>query len=179
MPPKRTRDQLVRQAQAANLAISPDVIAKRTKRHLEELEARNIRSNYAEPALLNAADDEESAAQGKYSKGRARHTISDKRSLKISGTSAAAKKKKSTMSVRTALLYRKNLGTLVDESNISSLPVATYLTAQTCAPKYPARPICSVCGYWGSYRCQKCGVGYCDKQCEGVHDETRCERRVV
>lgn len=71
------------------------------------------RSNYSEPTLLAGEDDEEG---GKSAKSRARQTISDKRNLNIAGTSAAAKKKKSTMNVRTALLYRKNLATLIDES---------------------------------------------------------------
>ncbi|KAG6898202.1 hypothetical protein C0992_003314 [Termitomyces sp. T32_za158] len=133
MPPKRTRDQrkdlldrslfalstyfddyylnadarLVNNVTAVGLA--PEAIAQRTKRHLEELE----RSNYSEPTLMAGEDDEEG---GKSAKGRARQTISDKRNLNIAGTSAAAKKKKSTMNVRTALLYRKNLATLIDES---------------------------------------------------------------
>jgi hypothetical protein len=55
--------------------------------------------------------DDEGAGGGKYAKGRARQTISDKRSL-----AGAGKKKKSTMNVRTALLYRKNLATLIEES---------------------------------------------------------------
>ncbi|KAG6844955.1 hypothetical protein H0H87_002069 [Tephrocybe sp. NHM501043] len=118
------------------------------------------RSNYSEPTLLAGEDDEEG---GKSAKGRARQTISDKRNLSIAGTSAAAKKKKSTMNIRTALLYRKNLATLIDEANIASLPatVPTYLTAQTAPSPYPPRSLCSVCGYWG------------------VHTETRCERRVI
>jgi zinc finger HIT domain-containing protein 1 len=59
---------------------------------------------------------EDDAEGGKSAKGRARQTISDKRNVNILGNSAAAKKKKSTMNVRTALLYRKNLATLVEES---------------------------------------------------------------
>ncbi|KAG6861996.1 hypothetical protein C0995_008183 [Termitomyces sp. Mi166 len=110
MPPKRTRDQHARLVNnVAVVGLAPEVIVKRTKRHLEELE----RSNYSEPTLLAGEDDEEG---GKSAKGRARQTISDKRNLNIAGTSAAAKKKKSTMNVRTALLYRKNLATLIDES---------------------------------------------------------------
>lgn len=61
------------------------------------------------------AGDEVEEGGGKY-KGRGRQTISDKRNLNILGTSPAARKKKSTMNVRTALLYRKNLATLIEES---------------------------------------------------------------
>lgn len=175
MAPKRGREQLARQANKPTAQVlAPEVIAKRTRRHLDELE----RSNYTEPTLLASVEDTEG---GSYSKGRARQTISDKRNLNIPGTSAAAKKKKSTMNVRTALLYRKNFATLLEESNIASSPssVPTYLTA--CAPPsaYPPRMICSVCGYWGRYRCRRCAMAYCDLNCEGVHAETRCERRVV
>ena len=154
-------------------------------------------SNYAETSLLAGEDDEEGSK-----KGRARQTISDKRNLNILGSSAAAKKKKSTMSVRTALLYRKNLATLIEESvrnaiscssfgnlltflllvqNIACLPpsVPTYLTALTPPSVYPPRMLCSVCGYWGAYKCRRCAMPYCDRNCEAVHAETRCEKRVV
>ncbi|KAF8072028.1 hypothetical protein FPV67DRAFT_1483581 [Lyophyllum atratum] len=175
MPPKKTREHHARQANTvATVGLAPEVIAKRTKRHLDELE----RSNYAEPTLLAGEDDEEG---GKSAKGRARQTISDKRNLSIAGTSAAAKKKKSTMNVRTALLYRKSLATLIDESNIASLPasIPTYLTALTAPSPYPSRSLCSVCGYWGAYKCRRCAMPYCDHNCESVHAEARCERRVA
>jgi len=175
MPPKRSREHYARQAHNTHAqALTPEVIAKRTKRHLDELE----RSNYAEPTLLAGEDDEEGS---KSAKGRARQTISDKRNLNILGSSAAAKKKKSTMSVRTALLYRKNLATLIEESNIVSLPpsIPTYLTALTTPSAYPPRLLCTVCGYWGAYKCRRCAMPYCDRHCEEVHAETRCEKRVV
>ncbi|EAU85538.2 hypothetical protein CC1G_06439 [Coprinopsis cinerea okayama7 len=101
MPPKRAREQFT---------IPPEILAKRTKRHLDELE----KSNYTEPTLLvPTVEDEEEAG---YSKGRGRQTISDKRKLNIPGTSPAATGKKSTMAVRTAVLYRKNFATLLEES---------------------------------------------------------------
>jgi hypothetical protein len=106
--------------------VTRQVIAKRTKRHLDELEVGKRpltlslqltsffqRTNYAEPsisAFAGAEDDE--VLDGKYGKGRARQTISDKRRV----VGGAAVKKKSSMNVRTALLYRKNLATLIDES---------------------------------------------------------------
>lgn len=174
MPPKRSREQYARQARnTTTQGLTSEIIAKRTKRHLDELE----RSNYAETNLLAGEDDEEGVSK----KGRARQTISDKRNLNILGSSAAAKKKKSTMSVRTALLYRKNLATLIEESNIASLPpsIPTYLTSITPPSAYPPRMLCSVCGYWGAYRCRRCAMPYCDRNCEAVHAETRCEKRVV
>ncbi|KAF7375189.1 Zinc finger HIT domain-containing protein 1 [Mycena sanguinolenta] len=95
MPPKRGREHHARQAHNSIIALTSDIIAKRTKRHLDELE----RSNYAEPSAHVGEEDEE----GKYTKGRARQLISEKRAFNIPGV----KKKKSTMNVRTALLYRK------------------------------------------------------------------------
>ncbi|KAI0050452.1 hypothetical protein FA95DRAFT_1637696 [Auriscalpium vulgare] len=161
-----------RQTQAVS-ALDSEVIAKRTKRHLDELE----RSNYAEPSSSYLGMEEEEETAGKSAKGRARQTISDRRSL----SGAGAKRKKSTMNIRSAVLYKKNLATLIDESGIASLPshLSTYLTAETGPPREPARMLCSVCGYWGSYRCKKCAMPYCDMNCQGVHDETRCERRIV
>ncbi|KAF8907337.1 hypothetical protein CPB84DRAFT_1768961 [Gymnopilus junonius] len=176
MPPKRGREQL-RQNAATVQTLTPEVIAKRTKRHLDELE----RSNYAEPTLLAGVGDEDEEGGNKYHKGRGRQIISDKRDLNIPGTSPAATKKKSTMNVRTALLYRKNLTTYIEESNVASLPpnVPNYLTASAPPSVYPPRLICSVCGYWGTYKCRRCAMPYCDHNCEGVHAETRCERRVI
>ena len=104
------------------------------------------------------------------------------------------------MNVRTAVLYKKNLTVLLEESARSSrrnsravvliaaalqgiehLPpgVPTYLRAAAAAPAEPPRLLCSVCGYWGKYKCRRCAMPYCDLNCEGVHNETRCERRVI
>jgi len=172
MPPRR---QSVRQTKNnSSVQYDPEVIAKRTKRHLDELE----RSNYAEPSGvlgLLQGDEDDSVPGGRSAKGRARQTISDKRGPE------GARKKKSSMNVRTAVLYKKTFAQLVEESGIAHLPasVPTYLTAAAPPPREPPRMLCSMCGYWGKYRCRKCGMPYCDKNCEGIHDETRCERRVI
>ncbi|KAK0204697.1 hypothetical protein DFS33DRAFT_680177 [Desarmillaria ectypa] len=175
MPPKRTREHYVRHANISTTALDPRVVAERTRKHLDQLE----RSNYAETSIMSVTGDYNE--QGKYGKSRARQIVSDKRNLKLLGSSPAATKKRSTMNVRSALLYPKNLATLIEESNIASLPtsIPTYLTAQAPAPSYPPRLICSVCGYWGRYKCRKCALPYCDQNCESVHAETRCEKRVI
>ncbi|KAI0091345.1 hypothetical protein BDY19DRAFT_984244 [Irpex rosettiformis] len=163
-----------RKTQNANSGqFDKEVVAKRTKRHLDELE----RSNYSEPSTLlgQAVDDDEETGGGRATKGRARQPISDRRAAE------KGRKKKSTMNIRTAVLYKKNLALLIDESGIAAYPstVPTYLTASAPPPRGPPRMLCTVCGYWGKYRCKKCGMAYCDMNCEGIHDETRCERRVV
>ncbi|KAJ4480047.1 hypothetical protein J3R30DRAFT_3656964 [Lentinula aciculospora] len=178
MPPKRTRQHCKQVNDTGSSPFSSLLLAKRTKYHLDELE----KSNYNESAPLSVGEDDDDPTTGKYSKGRARQTlISDKRNLKLKGNSPAATKKKSTMNVRGALLYRKNLATLIEESGIASLPPSapSYLTATASPPKYPPRLICSVCGYWGRYKCRKCALPYCDLNCEGIHVETRCEKRVI
>ncbi|CAL1716804.1 unnamed protein product [Somion occarium] len=170
MPPRR---QSVRQTHAVTAQYDPEVIAKRTKRHLDELE----RSNYSEPSGLLGfiQDEDEDKAAGRSAKSRARQTISDKR------IQEGAKKKKSSMNVRTAVLYKKTFSQLLDESGISGLPTDTpsYLTAISPPSREPPRMLCSVCGYLGKYRCRRCGMAYCDRNCEATHEETRCERRVV
>ncbi|TFK49909.1 hypothetical protein OE88DRAFT_1713113 [Heliocybe sulcata] len=173
MPPKRGRPrrQVRVEAAAARVHIDPDLIAKRTKRHLDELEVTRQRSNYSEPSTSFAGVDDEDPDTGTTARGRARQTISDKRDR--------GRQKKSSMNVRTAILYRKNLATLIQESGIAESSGPTYLTAAVPPPKEPPRLICSVCSYWGKYKCKRCGMPYCDLNCEAVHDETRCERRVL
>lgn len=63
------------------------------------------RSNYTEPSITQDNDDE-AIITGKH---RARQIVSDKRDPNV-------RKKKSSTKVRTALLYRKNLATLIEES---------------------------------------------------------------
>ncbi|KAI0784173.1 hypothetical protein C8Q75DRAFT_780360, partial [Abortiporus biennis] len=165
MPPRR---QSIRQTKSGTGQYDPEILAKRRKRHLDELE----RSNYTEGPGVLGGDGDEGDSRG--TKGRARHTISDKR------LPEGARKKKSTMNVRNAVLYKKNLSQWLDESGIGSLPASgpSYLTAAAPPARTPPRMSCSVCGYFGKYRCKRCGMTYCDKNCEGVHLETRCERNV-
>ncbi|KAH8118126.1 hypothetical protein DFH11DRAFT_1504151, partial [Phellopilus nigrolimitatus] len=154
------------QGAAAPVGLSPEVIAKRNKRHLEELE----KTNYTEPTISLAGISFGEGETG--ARGRARETISDKR--------IGVRKKAQSKHVRDALVYRKNLATLIEESGIAQLPpdVPTYLTAAAPPPNEPSRLLCTVCGYWGRYKCRRCSLAYCDKKCEDIHNETRCERRV-
>ncbi|PPR02619.1 hypothetical protein CVT24_002190 [Panaeolus cyanescens] len=138
MPPKKTREQ----RQNVIVTLPAEVIAKRNKRHLDELE----RSNYTETNdFAGLGEDGGDDGTKGSSRGRDRQTISDKRKLKMPGTSRAATKKKSTYAVREALLYRKNLSTLIANSKLEELPseVPTYLTAVTIRPTYPPRLLCS------------------------------------
>ncbi|KAH7884665.1 hypothetical protein F5I97DRAFT_2074900 [Phlebopus sp. FC_14] len=201
-PHKKVREQAARQVNLAKQALAPEVIAKRTKRHLEELEVRLFnpvhqlsvfycliqypqRTNYTASTLLNDPDsDADSPSNPGKSKFRARQTvISDKRMSTSEGGGRAAKKK-STMNVRTAILYRKGLATFVEESicimqALPDPPTPSYLTAPSPPSPYPLRMLCTVCGYKGAYKCRRCAMAYCDMNCGKTHDETMCERRVV
>lgn len=70
------------------------------------------RSNYSEPSTLlgQGEEEEETGGGGRGTKGRARQPISDKRAAE------EGRKKKSTMSIRTAVLYKKNFALLTEES---------------------------------------------------------------
>jgi hypothetical protein len=88
--------------QAQTTAIDQVLVDRRTKTHLDELE----KSNYTEPV------DEQHAVEGgarRGHRGAVRHTL-------ISDQRADDKKNKSTMNVRSALMYKKNLATLIEES---------------------------------------------------------------
>jgi zinc finger HIT domain-containing protein 1 len=36
------------------------------------------------------------------------------------------------------------------------------------------RSFCELCGYWGRYKCLKCGAKTCSVDCEAVHVADRC-----
>jgi len=153
MPPKRASERK-QPHKAAHL--SSESLARRARRYLSDLE----RSNY-QPFLATAAEED-----------KERLAVTEaKRAGPVGG-----KKGKSTMGVRQLLLYRKNLQTLVEESGIKDLPqgTATYLSAAAPPPSEPKRRFCISCGYWGHYRCQKCGDEYCSIRCGAWHDEFRC-----
>ena len=59
---------------------------------------------------MGVAEDDEETGGGRTGKGRARQAISDKRAAEL------GKKKKSTMNVRTAVLYKKSFAQLLEES---------------------------------------------------------------
>ncbi|KAF8339733.1 uncharacterized protein EI90DRAFT_2907580, partial [Cantharellus anzutake] len=149
-------------------------VARRTKRHLEELEASKPYhlSNYTEPKFSIIGEEVDADGPntgGGSAKDRTRSTISDK-------------KRKSSANVRRILLYRKNLSALIDEYSSltsTSMDKPNYLNAVAAPPTTPRRPFCSICGYWGNYSCQKCGMHYCSLTCRATHDDTRCERRVL
>jgi zinc finger HIT domain-containing protein 1 len=69
----------------------------------------------------------------------------------------------------------KPLNTLIQESGIASQnpEEPSYLTSEMGPSRYPARRLCSVCGWRGLYCCTRCGMRYCGLQCLNLHQDTR------
>ena len=55
-------------------------------------------------------------------------------------------------------------------------PPLGYARTVSRPSRRPSRTFCEICGYWGTYRCGKCGARYCGLECGGTHQETRCQK---
>lgn len=69
-----------------------------------------------------------------------------------------------------ALPTREEMQALLDA------PALTY-NASRSAPgptSVAPRSFCELCGYWGRYKCLKCGAKTCSVDCEAVHVADRC-----
>jgi zinc finger HIT domain-containing protein 1 len=55
-------------------------------------------------------------------------------------------------------------------------PALTYNAARSAPGPTPIAPrsFCELCGYWGRYKCLKCGAKTCSVDCEAVHVADRC-----
>ncbi|KAJ8104162.1 hypothetical protein POJ06DRAFT_243764 [Lipomyces tetrasporus] len=76
-----------------------------------------------------------------------------------------------TPAVRRILASKKNISNLFDEDETGT---REFYSAAVEPSRYPTRHLCSVCGYWGSITCIRCGARYCSLACEDTHRETRC-----
>ncbi|KAK3848027.1 MAG: hypothetical protein J3R72DRAFT_429695 [Linnemannia gamsii] len=96
----------------------------------------------------------------------------------------------SALGHRKPVLPRKPLNQLLDESGVlgqtlyqeqhqQSHVVPNYLTASMGPSRYPQRHFCSVCGWKGIYRCNRCGMRYCDLRCQTTHNDTRCMKFTI
>jgi zinc finger HIT domain-containing protein 1 len=56
----------------------------------------------------------------------------------------------------------------------SSGQTINYLSVAAPPSVRPPRQFCSVCGYFGSYSCVRCGMRFCSIRCNKSHKETRC-----
>lgn len=82
---------------------------------------------------------------------------------------------------RTSPAVRRLLGTkrgahalLSEAASLGQL--ASYPRFALGAPRRRARPLCGVCGYWGTMTCRLCGERVCSKGCHDTHAAARCER---
>ncbi|GAA5877269.1 hypothetical protein JCM8547_002622 [Rhodosporidiobolus lusitaniae] len=159
---KKDRRQPQRAAAPSAVIADSEYVARRVKRHLNDLERTNYTEPTTGPSAYGEGDDDNKGPSA----------LADDKD-------AQGRKKKKSMAVRGLLMYRKNLATLISESNLSDAPPTrpTYLTAVAPPSRLPPLQLCSVCGYKGKYACLRCGVKYCDVGCKTTHDESRCERR--
>ncbi|WFC98312.1 hypothetical protein MYAM1_001038 [Malassezia yamatoensis] len=71
---------------------------------------------------------------------------------------------RTTSAVRRLLATRRGANALLEEAanlqQLSTMP--SFLLGKG---RYPARPLCGVCGYWGDARCIACGERYCSNRC--------------
>ncbi|BGP43770.1 hypothetical protein JCM10450v2_007968 [Rhodotorula kratochvilovae] len=159
---KKDRRQPTRAAQPSAVIADSEYVARRVKRHLADLERTNYTEPTTGPTAYGELDDE--------SKGPSQLAKDDD----------GGRKKKKSMAVRSLLMYRKNLATLLSESDLPAPADAkepSYLTAAAPPSARPPLQLCSVCGYRPRYACLRCGLKYCDVGCRTTHDESRCERR--
>ena len=80
-----------------------------------------------------------------------------------------AAKRGSTQAVRRILSSRKTFGNHFDENDTTA-----YIQATSGRSHYPRRFFCAICGYWGKYKCQRCGNHTCSISCTATHNEAGC-----
>lgn len=154
------------------------MIDEETRRYLasQRLAALEM-DNYEEPSLAALSADgayvddeeEEEVAQG----GRSRKRKS--RSGATGGGGGGASGGASAKSSKSASgAYRvRNFEHVVAEEEYDSDSI-NYRTIAAGPSDKPARHLCSVCGYAGSYSCPRCGLRFCGLRCQHTHKETRC-----
>jgi HIT zinc finger len=60
------------------------------------------------------------------------------------------------------------------ESGMDDTALLPYLSIAALPSKSATRHFCSVCGYFGTYTCTRCGCRFCCTKCLASHKETRC-----
>ncbi|KAK4046036.1 hypothetical protein OIV83_006407 [Microbotryomycetes sp. JL201] len=163
--PSGTHAQTTRAA--ATALADHDFVSRRVKRHLAELEKTNYSEQGTSTKLFRQPTDDDTDEAG----GRG--------STSYSSEDPQGRKRKKTMAVRSLLLYRKSLTTLMEENDGDQFPKSTYTYATAAARPsvFPPLQLCSVCGYRGKYVCGKCGMRFCDLGCKAIHEDNRCEKR--
>lgn len=60
------------------------------------------------------------------------------------------------------------------ESGMDDTSLLPYLSIAALPSKSATRHFCSVCGFFGTYTCTRCGCRFCCSRCLASHKETRC-----
>jgi HIT zinc finger len=60
------------------------------------------------------------------------------------------------------------------ESGTDDTALLPYLSIAALPSKSATRYFCSVCGFFGTYTCTRCGCRFCCTKCLASHKETRC-----
>lgn len=71
---------------------------------------------------------------------------------------------------------------LLHEANLESLPphIPSYLRAAVGPPSSTSRRhFCTVCGFTATYTCVRCGMRFCSRRCQNIHNDTRCLKFVA
>lgn len=71
---------------------------------------------------------------------------------------------------------------LLHEANLEALPphVPSYLRAAVGPPRSSScRHFCTVCGFTANYTCVRCGIRFCSRRCQNIHNDTRCLKFVA
>ena len=67
-----------------------------------------------------------------------------------------------------------SIGSASIESGVDDNTLLPYLSIAALPSKTSTRYFCSVCGYFGTYTCTRCGCRFCCTKCLLSHKETRC-----
>ncbi|XP_030537642.1 SWR1 complex subunit 6 [Rhodamnia argentea] len=71
---------------------------------------------------------------------------------------------------------------LLHEANLESLPphIPSYSRAAVGPPSSTSRRhFCTVCGFTATYTCVRCGMRFCCRRCQNIHNDTRCLKFVA
>uniref|UniRef100_A0A7S1U8Q5 HIT-type domain-containing protein n=1 Tax=Phaeomonas parva TaxID=124430 RepID=A0A7S1U8Q5_9STRA len=149
------------------------VVDAETREHvrnarLDALEADNyMEEHVAQDDAYEEVDSEEEAAEPKAKRSR-----KSKAKAKTKITTAKAKDPGHKWKKR----KYKPLRQVVYEQGYDATGAASvnHSSAAMGPSRFPPRAFCSVCGYFGTFKCPRCGMRYCRRRCQEAHKETRC-----
>lgn len=156
-----------RRASSRISSVSKDlrVVDDETREHvrnarLDALEADNYAEEHVEKDDAYSDEDEDGGGTGKKARKR------QKKAPKQGGAEAVSRWRKKK--------YKGLLQVVFEEGYTTAAGAVNYTTAAMGPSRLPPRAFCSVCGYFGTFKCPRCGLRYCSRRCMDAHKETRC-----